>query len=162
MASTPPLPHPGVKFPPPFLFLLGLGLAWLLETRLIRIRLAGGTMSPRAFEIAGVALLLAGLVMMLWGLYTFARVRTGIIPHRPATKIVDHGPYRFSRNPMYAGMSTAYFGGALMMNSGWALILLPVVMLALYSFVIRKEERYLSSAFPEDYARYRARVRRWL
>jgi protein-S-isoprenylcysteine O-methyltransferase Ste14 len=58
--------------------------------------------------------------------------------------------------------STAYFGGALIMNSGWALILLPVVMLALYSFVIRKEERYLSSAFPEDYASYRARVRRWL
>jgi protein-S-isoprenylcysteine O-methyltransferase Ste14 len=162
MTSTPPLPHPGVKFPPPFLFLLGLGLAWLLETQLVRIRLIGGTMSPRTFEIAGVALLLAGLVLMLWGLYTFARVRTGIIPHRPSTKIVDHGPYRFSRNPMYTGMSTAYLGGALIMNSGWALILLPVVMLALYSFVIRKEERYLSSAFPEDYASYRARVRRWL
>ena len=162
MTATPPLRNPGVKFPPPFLFLVGLGLAWLLETRVIRIRLVGGTAPTSALELAGIGLLLAGLLLMLWGLYTFARVHTGIIPIRAATQIVEHGPYRFSRNPMYTGMATAYFGGALIMNSGWAVIMLPFVMLALYNLVIKKEERYLSSAFPDDYASYRSRVRRWL
>ena len=162
MTDEPRPPHPGVKFPPPFLFLLGLGLAWLLETRVARIHLIGGTASPRLLEQAGLAILIAGLVLILWGLYVFARVRTGIIPMKPATRIVEHGPYRFSRNPMYAGMATAYFGGALMINSGWAFIMLPIVMAALYQLVIKREERYLSSAFPQEYDDYRRRVRRWL
>lgn len=162
MTTTPPIKNAGVRFPPPFLFLIGLGVAWLLEKRLVRWRLIGGTIPSHAMEVAGVAVLLAGFALMLWGFFTFIRSDTPIIPYRPATKIVDYGPYRFSRNPMYAGISMAYFGGALIMNSGWALLLLPVVMLALYHFVVRKEEQYLSSAFPEDYASYRARVRRWL
>jgi protein-S-isoprenylcysteine O-methyltransferase Ste14 len=153
---------PGIHLPAPFLFLLGLGIAWLLETRLVRIHLAGGPASPEGLGLLGLALLAAGLVLMLWGLYTFARVRTGILPIRPATQIVGHGPYRFSRNPMYTGMATAYLGGALIMNSGWALIMLPLVMLSLYNLIIKREERYLSSAFPEDYETYRKRVRRWL
>ena len=154
--------NPGVKFPPPFLFLLGLGVAWLLETRVARFHLAGGSASSRLVELPGVAVLIAGLLLILWGLYIFARVKTGILPMRPATQIVEHGPYRFSRNPMYAGMATAYFGGALIMNSGWALVLLPLVMITLYHLVIKREERYLTAAFPNEYDDYRKRVRRWL
>lgn len=152
----------GVRFPPPFLFLLGLGVAWFLETRVVRINLVRGAASSRPIQLAGLALLLAGLVFLFWGLVTFMRVRTGIFPMRPATQIVAHGPYRLSRNPMYAGMATAYIGGALIMNSGWALIMLPIVMLALYNLVIKREERYLASAFPTEYGEYRKKVRRWL
>lgn len=162
MASESKPSHPGVKFPPPFLFLLGLAVAWLLETRATRIRLIGRSASSRPLELPGLALLLAGLVLIFWGIYTFARVKTGIIPLRPATRIVDHGPYRYTRNPMYSGMALAYFGGALMINSGWALLLLPIVMLAIYHLVIKREERYLSAAFPDDYGDYRKRVRRWI
>ncbi len=154
--------NPGVRFPPPFLFLLGLGLAWLLETRVARIRLAGGSAWPEALERIGLALLLAGLFLICWGLATFARARTGILPIRPASHIVTHGPYRFTRNPMYTGMALSYFGGALAVNSGWALVLLPFVMFALYRLVVAREERYLSSVFPEEYESYRRRVRRWL
>jgi len=154
--------NPGVKFPPPFLFLLGLGIAWLLETRVTRIRLVGGSASTQPLELAGAAILLAGLLFIFWGLYTFARVRTGILPMRPATRIVAHGPYRFSRNPMYTGMATAYLGGALILNSGWSLLMMPLAMLAIYNLVIKREERYLTSAFPAEYAEYRRTVRRWL
>ena len=154
--------NPGVRFPPPFLFLLGLGLAWLLETRVARIRLIGGTASAGMLERVGLALLLAGLFLIFWGLVTFARARTGILPIRSASLIVTHGPYRFTRNPMYTGMALSYFGGALAVNSGWALALLPFVLFALYHLVISREERYLSSAFPDDYERYRRRVRRWI
>jgi protein-S-isoprenylcysteine O-methyltransferase Ste14 len=106
--------------------------------------------------------MLAGFVLMLWGLLTFARVRTGILPIRSATQVVTHGPYRFSRNPMYTGMALAYLGGALSVNSGWSLLLLPFVMLGIYQLVIKREERYLSSAFPAEYGDYKKKVRRWL
>lgn len=161
MTSGAPMSNPGVKFPPPFLYLLGLAIAWLLEKYVARIDLVGGTRSTQALEFAGVALLFAGLAFVLWGMYTFARVRTGIIPIRPATQIVDHGPYRFSRNPMYSGMAIAYLGGAFIMNSGWALLLLPFVMIGIYNLVIKREERYLGSAFPSEYSEYRQKVRRW-
>jgi protein-S-isoprenylcysteine O-methyltransferase Ste14 len=49
-----------------------------------------------------------------------------------------------------------------MMNSAWALALLPFVMYALYHLVIKREERYLMSAFPTEYSDYTKRVRRWL
>lgn len=162
MSSDASPKNPGVKVPPPFLFLLGLGLAWLLETRLKRIRVASSIPIAHALEILGVALLAAGLLLMLWGLLTFARARTAILPIRPATHIVDHGPYRFTRNPMYTGMATAYLGGTFIMNSAWAIILLPFVMFTLYHLVIKREEYYLSSAFPTEYSEYTKRVRRWL
>ena len=154
--------HPGVRFPPPFLFLVGLGLAWYLETRVRRVHLTSSMPMSHVLYLVGAALLAAGLVFMFWGLLTFARARTAIVPMKPATQIVAHGPYRFSRNPMYSGMATAYLGGTFIMNSAWALALLPLVMFALYHLVIKREERYLMSAFPTEYSDYTKRVRRWL
>jgi protein-S-isoprenylcysteine O-methyltransferase Ste14 len=134
---------------------------WVLETRLVRIRLAGDA-SLITLEGTGLALLIAGFVFIFWGLIVFARAHTGILPGRRANQIVSHGPYRFTRNPMYTGMSVAYFGGAFILNSGWMLITLPIIMLALYRLVIQREEAYLSGAIPSEYAQYRRRVRRWL
>jgi len=162
MTETTTPPHPGVKFPPPFLYLLGIAIAWVLETKVTRIRLVGGSASTTPIEIFGVILLAVGFIIVFWGIYTFARVKTGIIPLRPATQIVDHGPYRFTRNPMYTGMATAYLGGALILNFGWALLLFPLVMIAVYNLVIKREERYLSAVFPTEYGEYKKRVRRWI
>lgn len=37
----------------------------------------------------------------------------------------------------------------------------PIVLLAVYRFIIRREERYLAGAFGPEYAAYRNDVRRW-
>ena len=113
-------------------------------------------------EPAGLALAVAGLLLSFWGIFTFRRARTAIIPHRAASRLVTHGPYRFSRNPMYVGLTIAYVGGALLIDSTWPIVLLPLVILALLSLVVQREERYLHAAFGEDYAAYSRRVRRWL
>jgi protein-S-isoprenylcysteine O-methyltransferase Ste14 len=162
MTNPPTMSNPGVRFPPPALYVVAAGIAWLLETRLVRIRLVGGSASTFPLEIFGAMLLLAGFGLVAWGLYIFASARTGIIPMRPATRMVDWGPYAFSRNPMYTGMSVMYLGGALVLNWGWAILLLPVAMIANYLLVIKREERYLMSAFPDEYGSYKKRVRRWL
>jgi protein-S-isoprenylcysteine O-methyltransferase Ste14 len=59
-------------------------------------------------------------------------------------------------------MTTFYVGGALLMHSLGALMLLPVVLRLLHVQVIVREERHLHAAFPEAYAAYCRRVRRWL
>ena len=154
--------HPGVRFPPPTLFIGGFGIAWLLEIYFSRIRIVSTRGNTAILEILGVTLWGLGIILMVWGLVTFAMARTAILPMRPASRIVDHGPYRFTRNPMYVGMSLAYIGGAFVLNSVWALIFFPVVIAVLTRLVIAREERYLSSAFGEEYHDYRRRVRRWI
>jgi protein-S-isoprenylcysteine O-methyltransferase Ste14 len=100
--------------------------------------------------------------VMLWGLATFARARTPIIPDRPARQLVSHGPYRISRNPMYLGLTSLYTGLALVLNLAWPLVLLPVVLLTLTATVIVHEERHLRAAFGATYEDYCRRVRRWI
>lgn len=146
---------PGVHFPPPLLFVAGFGLgAWLQQ------RWPWPVLDVPA--PVGWAMLACGLGIVGAAMLTFARVGTAIFPNRPATEIVARGPYRWSRNPMYVGMSTAYLGGVLVTGFLWPLPLLPIVLAALWHLVIRHEERYLSEAFGERYEAYTRSVRRWI
>ncbi len=124
--------------------------------------LVDGDATIRLFQNIGVGLVIAGLLIVFWGMLTFARARTAILPMRPASRLVARGPYRFTRNPMYTGMAVSFLGGAIGMNSVWALVMFPFVILLISSLVISREERYLSSEFGEDYDTYRKTVRRWL
>lgn len=153
---------PGVRFPPPFLFAGGLALAWLLESRVLRLRFIGGDDSRLPLEIAGVFLIAIGLLLMGWALLTFMKARTAILPMRPASRLVEHGPFRISRNPMYTGMALFYLGVMLAMNWVWALVMFPVVIVLLYQLVISREERYLLGEFGDEYRSYCRRVRRWI
>ena len=151
---------PGVRFPPPILFVGGLALGWSLDRYGHRLALSptGSAMLQRA----GLTLVIAGLGLAVWGALTFRAAGTAIVPHHPASRLVASGPYRFTRNPMYTGLTIAYLGGVALLNSAWPLILLPIVLLLLVGLVIRREESHLAEAFGADYDAYRARVRRWL
>ena len=107
-------------------------------------------------------MILGGLLLIGWAMFTFARARTAILPQKAASRLVDHGPYRLTRNPMYTGLSLLYLGLMLVMNWVWALFIFPFVIGLLYRFVISKEERYLLAEFGEEYREYCRRVRRWI
>jgi protein-S-isoprenylcysteine O-methyltransferase Ste14 len=151
---------PGVWFPPPSLFVAGFLLALALDRWVFSIRLGGA--SRPTLVVAGWLLTAAGISVMLWAMLTFTFARTAILPSRPASTIVATGPFRYSRNPMYMGLSSIYIGLSLLMGRAWPIMLLPLVLLSLYALVIQREEHYLDAAFGEEYAAYRSRVRRWL
>lgn len=159
MTDTPPR-SPGVFFPPPILFVLGIGLAWLIG-RAVPLPLAPDALRPISLLVGYVAIALSSATIT-WALVTFRLADTGIYPNQPATSIVARGPYRFSRNPMYVGLTVMSLGIALVANSLWMIAALPFVLWLLTVLVIRREEAYLSSAFGEAYAEYRRSVRRWL
>lgn len=152
--------HPGVRFPPPTVFVLGFLAGWLLHREWPLALIPAGRQPANVG--AGWVLVALGLGFIAWGLATFFRHRTAIMPHRPASRLVDGGPYRYSRNPMYVGMTAIYLGLVLVTNMLWPLLLLPLSLFALVMLVIRKEERYLADAFGSEYAAYRERTRRWL
>jgi protein-S-isoprenylcysteine O-methyltransferase Ste14 len=152
----------GIRVPPPAIFIVAFLVGLWLEGAMYRIRLIGGDSSPRLLVIAGATLITAGILVALWGAVTFRHHRVAILPFYPARTLVDTGPYRFTRNPMYLGMTLAHIGGALALNAMWPLILLPMTLVFLYRTVIRQEEAHLTQAFPQEYADYIARVRRWI
>jgi protein-S-isoprenylcysteine O-methyltransferase Ste14 len=155
-------PHPGVRVPPPFLFAAAFLVGLALDRWVVRLHVAGDDDLRGPLVVAGWLGIAGGLAITGWGLITFRLARTSIVPMRPARTLVASGPYRFSRNPMYVGLSVLYAGLALLFDVGWPLLLLPFVLVALWFLVIRREERYLTHAFGDEYAQYRRRVRRWL
>jgi protein-S-isoprenylcysteine O-methyltransferase Ste14 len=157
------IPHAGVNFPPPFYFVLGFLAGWLLH-RVVPLFAAdaNGAGGMARMPAAGWILIVAGFVLGGWAQITFRRHHTTLIPNRPATAMVTDGPYAFTRNPMYVSLTLIYLGLALLTGMLWPIILLPVVLILLTVLVIRREERYLDSAFGEEYAEFRMRVRRWV
>lgn len=127
-----------------------------------RLPLVDSASAAQLLDVIGWMLVALGALLAAWGALTFLRHKTAILPHHPASAIVAAGPYRFTRNPMYLGFTMAYLGGSLTINTWWAMMLLPVVMLLLDRLVIQREERYLTAAFGEEYTAYQRRVGRWL
>ena len=62
---------------------------------------------------------------------------------------------------MYVGWTVLYVGIALVLNTAWPLVLLPVVIMLTHRSVLR-EERRLAERFGVEFAQYRAAVRRYL
>lgn len=160
-STDPPLRGPGVPFPPPFIYVAAFLAGLALERWVWRIRLGGGELRT-VLVVTGWACVVGGLTFAAWGLATFLRARTAVVPNRPASRLVTSGPYRFSRNPMYSGLGVLYLGLALVFDVGWPVVLFPSAAAALYFLVVRREERYLAHAFGEDYGAYTRSVRRWL
>ncbi|HET8614205.1 MAG TPA: isoprenylcysteine carboxylmethyltransferase family protein [Actinomycetales bacterium] len=116
----------------------------------------------RGTRVAAATFLTAGTGLAAWGAATFRRHHTTVIPHKPVSSFVTSGPYRFTRNPMYAGMAFAYTGATLALGTAWPLLTMPAALIAVRRLVIDREERYLTDRFGTDYEAYRTRVRRWL
>jgi protein-S-isoprenylcysteine O-methyltransferase Ste14 len=159
MASDAPLDHAGVNLPPPLVYVAGILLGWLVNR---------GWPLPIFDRAGGLRLALALLFGVGWlvffgaALSNFRRSRTTLIPNRPATALVTTGIYSVTRNPMYVSLALLYLAVALVLNSWWVVVLLPLVLVVIDRWVIAREERYLARAFPHDYAEYRRSVRRWL
>src|SRR5262245_7028310 len=150
-------PDPGV--PPPFVFAGGVLIGGLLN-----VWHPLSIVTPDHWTVtwvAGAVLVALWAALAGWAMVTFVRAGTAIAPNRPASRVVTHGPFRFTRNPMYSSFVLFYLGFTLIMNSWWPFFLLPMVLLVIQNQV-RREERYLSAVFGSEYDDYRLRVRRWV
>lgn len=152
--------HAGVIAPPPLIYFGFLLLGWVLDTYLLHLAFPFDLSLP--VKVVAVALILAGLALEMWAGGLFKKAGTNVVPWSPSTALVETGPYRFSRNPMYVGFTLVYLGLALGLQSPAALILvLPCLALMAWGVVLR-EERYLAALFGQPYLDYCKRVRRWL
>ena len=150
---------PRVRFPPPLVF-VGILLIGLAAERFIDLRTFG--VDQRASVGFGAVLILAGLAIGVAAVRSFVRAGTRPEPWRASTGIVASGLYRWSRNPMYLGMTLVYAGLALALDGPIALMMLPIPLFVIQTQVIIREERYLEAKFGQAYLDYKRSVRRWL
>jgi len=83
-------------------------------------------------------------------------------PKAATSKIVKTGMFRFSRNPLYLGITIAFLGLALATDKLWWLILTPIALILTHYALIMPEEVYLEKKFPNEYLAYKQKVRRWI
>ena len=149
--------HAGVRFPPPFVYLSFL-VAGLLLSRVRPL-----TVVPASYATAfGVALIVVAVAVAVAGFRELRRHETTVRPDQPSSTIVNSGPYRFTRNPLYVSLATLYLGIGLWKNSLWVILLLVPLLFVMTRQVIAREEAYLERAFGDTYLNYKSQVRRWL
>ena len=148
-----PRPSAWVWVPPPLLFVLPLVLGARLE-HLISLPLPGRAVG---IVILGLALFFIPTAPILFAIH-----KTTIVPHGKARTLIERGPYRISRNPMYVGLVLIYLGVTFLLGTAWPLLFLAFPVWVTHAKTIPYEEQMLERAFGDEYRGYKERVRRWL
>ncbi len=142
----------------PFAIYIAPALCALALQRLLPLPFIG---QPSA-SIIGVMIMIVSFVFGLPAVLNMLAAKTTPNPHRPTTVLVFSGPYRFSRNPMYIGLTLLYAGLMTYLRLPWGLIFLPLVIWLITLWVIVPEEKYLEQKFGSEYLNYKSTVRRWI
>jgi len=79
----------------------------------------------------------------------------------PPDRIVESGPYRWVRNPMYLGHLIFFAGLAITLGS-WIALAVFTFHLFWFDRRVREDEERLATLFGEPYADYCRRVKRWI
>ena len=113
-------------------------------------------------EVAALVLAAAGVTVAFRSMLDFARRGFGTpAPIDPPKRLVVAGWYRYTRNPMYVGITAVLLAEAIFFRS-WTLALYAAGIATMFHlFVMLYEEPTLARTFGADYAAYRAAVPRW-
>jgi protein-S-isoprenylcysteine O-methyltransferase Ste14 len=132
----------------------GLALDWLAPLPFLLAHPPARWLGAMVFALA--------LALVAWAIVTISSAGSNVATNLPTTAIVESGPYRFSRNPIYLGMFMGLIGLALAFDNLWlVMILVPFALVIRYG-VVAHEEAYLERKFGDVYRGYSSRVRRWL
>jgi protein-S-isoprenylcysteine O-methyltransferase Ste14 len=109
-------------------------------------------------ESLGAAVVVLGLVVAIWARRTLAANWSGTVQFKVGHELVEKGPYRFVRHPIYTGilllcLGTAIYSARLGSWLGFGLIFLG------FWIKLRQEEVLMTRHFPAEYPAYKARVK---
>lgn len=142
------------RVPWPPLIYLGAAAAALAFEALFPMRFP-------ASPTVGLLLLACGLGLDVAAMVTMIRHRTNVLPHRKADHLVESGPFRWTRNPIYLGNTLLLAGLGFLFGSAWFLPAATTAAILTHKLAILREERHLEARFGASWQRYAARVPRW-
>jgi len=148
-----------VRFPPPLVYLAGI----LLGVAVGYLVVPAPVPASRAISaIGGLFVLIVGVGFIASARVHFLRTGQSPVPWRPSPSLIVKGPYRFTRNPMYVGITLVEVGLGLAVNNLWISLFAVPALLTVHVIAVIPEEKYLSEKFGESYKIYLAQVRRYL
>jgi protein-S-isoprenylcysteine O-methyltransferase Ste14 len=132
----------------------GFAVNWLVPLPFLPVDLPAGWLGVIVFVLA--------LALVAWAIVTITKAGPNVPTNLPTTTIVESGPYRFTRNPIYLGMFLGLIGLAIAFDNLWLLMMLVPFALVIRYGVVAREEAYLAGKFGDVYRGYSSRVRRWM
>lgn len=114
------------------------------------------------FFMFGLIAVLIGLAIDISAIQTLRSRKTTVLPTKAATHLVTHGPFGFSRNPIYLGNTILTLGLGMAFGNLWLFITGIAAALLTNKLAIIPEEAHLSRKFGSNWAKYSKKVRRWI
>jgi protein-S-isoprenylcysteine O-methyltransferase Ste14 len=136
-----------------FFLLLAMALHWLTPLG-----------SQRVFpsSILAVTIGLSGFLVMMWAWWQFKQQEVAICPTETTVRLITDGIYRYTRNPMYLGVTMMLLAVALEVGTIPFFVAATGFFLVIQLVFCPYEEAKLQRTFGAEYRRYVGRVRRWL
>ena len=107
---------------------------------------------------------MVGISVFVAAVSSFKKQKTTVNPIsiETASSLVISGIFKYSRNPMYLGMSLVLLGLTFKFNLIGGLLFTSIFMLFITIFQIKPEEIAMEKLFDQEWKNYTKNVRRWL
>lgn len=132
-----------------------------LAHELIDVRLGLLSYASSFSIVLGIVIVAIGLLVRLWATHTFFRNNVSVLSLNAHTNLVQTGPYRFTRNPLYIGIMLIFLGCVVLLGSYGGLGVGVVLWLVIHLWLCFYEEKDLEQIFGEEYRHYKQSVQRW-
>jgi protein-S-isoprenylcysteine O-methyltransferase Ste14 len=115
---------------------------------------------PASAWIAWLGMLLtaAGVLFACWARVVLGRNWSGVVQVKQDHELIERGPYRYVRHPIYTGLLLAFLGTALAIGEVRGFLAFAIVAVSFW-FKLRLEERWMREQFGTAYATYMQRVK---
>ncbi|KAF1710701.1 isoprenylcysteine carboxyl methyltransferase [Pseudoxanthomonas kalamensis DSM 18571] len=107
---------------------------------------------------AGLIVAYAGFALAIWSRAVLGRNWSAVVQLKQDHELIESGPYRRLRHPIYTGLLLGFIGTALMIDELRGLLAVAIVFVSFWR-KLKLEERWLQELFGEHYVRYRQRTR---
>jgi protein-S-isoprenylcysteine O-methyltransferase Ste14 len=142
---------------------VGVAFGVCLTLPLVALLVAPGIFQISLFEgIAGLIIMISGLVLRIWAAKTLGRFYTRTLIIASGQNVISTGPYSRIRHPGYLGSILLWVGFSIMTGNAVLEIVYPVVFIAVYLHRISVEEAMLVKELGQNYIQYKNRTKRIL
>jgi protein-S-isoprenylcysteine O-methyltransferase Ste14 len=133
-----------------FLLFSGEGAFGPLSRRLL--------LDNMAVKLIGVIIMFLGLGFAVWARVHLGQYWSGRVSIKVDHRLIQTGPYRLVRHPIYTGVLVGFIGTAVVIGEVRACLAIALILVSIF-LKIRTEDRFLLEEFGSTYLQYKKRVK---
>lgn len=133
---------------------------WMLFSQSVHARWLDVQLYPagHASALLGIALVVAGIAFAIWARLTLGGNWSATVTLKESHTLIQRGPYRWVRHPIYTGLLLASLGTAVVAGSLHSFAALPIIFFGLW-LKMATEENLMLQTFGAQYVEYMRQVK---